>query len=255
MVFWVGLALWLALSLVPLHTLVPRWLEARGRAGGTSPGPPQGHGASSPTAAGMRYSAVLGKGQRGGVEDTYVPAIPAACPPDFTRTLQALFRPEGYGTADPGLVAAPLAASPGRPARGVASREARHAPASGSFRSPGTRGWGPLRGTWGLPAHAEEEGEEGSAAPSTEAAQPGSSSPSLLTPRGSVLLQSQSWLWEPSAAASAILRQGGAGRAHGTPATGERASLPRDSPAAPHTRGPLGMAASRSRLFSGDDLS
>ncbi|KFM26464.1 hypothetical protein F751_2682 [Auxenochlorella protothecoides] len=104
-VFWVGLALWLALSLVPLHTLVPRWLEGKRCAEGASDGVGPGAGANSPTAVGMRYSAVLGGGQRGGVEDTYIPAIPAACPPDFTRTLQALFRPEGPARGPLGMAA------------------------------------------------------------------------------------------------------------------------------------------------------
>lgn len=258
-VFWVGLALWLALSLVPLHTLVPRWLEGKRCAEGASDGVGPGAGANSPTAVGMRYSAVLGGGQRGGVEDTYIPAIPAACPPDFTRTLQALFRPEGYGAADQGLVPAPLAPSPGRPAGPGPNMGGRGPlPTSGSFRSPGRqepRGGAALPYTHpALHTHAEEaEGEEdmqGVGMPSEDTRPPSSSSPNLLTPRGSVLLQSQSWLWEPSTTASAIFRMGGAGRVHSTPVTGVQPPFPHPSPA----RGPLGMAASRTRLFAETDL-
>lgn len=42
------------------------------------------------------YSATLGRGQRGGVEDTYIPPIPEACPPEFSKTIRDMFRPEGY---------------------------------------------------------------------------------------------------------------------------------------------------------------
>lgn len=92
-VFWVGLGLWLALSLLPIHVLAPRLWRRRP---GASTRPQDSPWPTHSDAAAPRYSATLGRGQRGGVEDTYMPSVPDACPAELSSTLHTLFRPIGY---------------------------------------------------------------------------------------------------------------------------------------------------------------